>query len=315
MRRRRLLAASLSVLAGCTATDYRAAGPRTPPPAPETDAPSSVPVDPVESRAQAVVRPVNEVYRLVRGPLGNFDVSDVAPGTLTDAEESLARAREGLSQFSADVADPPAQYRSLPALVTAHAHLLAGLTGAVECWSALSRLDTGGDPAARLLRAADSARETFAAAGTALRDVADEDPTVPAAAFLTVERMRALAATLETQSSVAGRLVDASRQTVDGRADWRTATDAFERDAFEAARTAFDDARVHYRAGLDALADVGDLDGSFADLIDARSCVARAGVDATAAGFDAVDAAVGGDVARAERLLERAETTLTRCES
>ena len=76
--------------------------------------------------------------------------------------------------------------------------------------------------------------------------------------------------------------------------------------------------RAHVRPDAQAvalLADVGDADGSFADLVDARSCTARAGVDATAAGFDAVDAAVASDVARAERLLERAEITLKRCKS
>ena len=318
MRRRRLLIASFSALAGCTATGYRATGPRTPPPAPETETSSSAPVDPLEARAQAVVRPLNEVYRLVRGPFGDFDVEDVAPETLDDAEESLARAREALATFSGGVVNPPARYQSLPAIVTAHEHLVEGLTGAVECWSALSRFDENVDSPTALLDTASSAREAFAAAGTALREVADGDPTVPAAVFLTVERMRAFASTLETQSTVAERVADASEETLEGRTDWRTATDAFERDAFEAARTAFDDARVHYRASVDAFDSVGNapnVDGSFVGLVETRACVARAGVDATAVGFDAADAATADDVARAERLLERAETIRTRCES
>ncbi|AUV83056.1 hypothetical protein C2R22_16550 [Salinigranum rubrum] len=318
MRRRRFLIASFSALAGCTATGYRATGPRTPPLAPETEISPSASVDPVEARAQAVIRPLNEVYRLVRGPLGGFDVGDVAPETLDDTEESLARAREALGAFSGEVANPPTRYQSLPALVTAHEHLVEGLTGAVECWSALSRLDESVDSPAALLDTARSAREAFVAAGTALREVADGNPTVPAAVFLTVERMRAFASTLETQSTVAERLVDASGEALEGWTDWRTAMDAFERDAFEAARTTFDDARVHYRAGVDALDGVENtenVDGSFVDLVETWACVARAGVDATAVGFDAVDAATAGDVARAERLLERAETTRTRCES
>ncbi len=318
MRRRRLLVASLSALAGCTATGYRATGPRTPPPVPETEAPSSAPVDSVEARAQAVVRPLNEAYRLVRGPLGSFDVEDVTPETLDAAEESLARARESLATFSGEVANPPVRYQSLPALVTAHEHLVEGLIGAVECWSALSRLDDSVDSPAAVLDTASEARETFAAAGTALHEVADEAPTIPAAVFLTVERVRTFASTLETQSTVAERLVDASGEALAGRADWRTARDAFERDAFEAARTAFDDARVHYRAGVDALdslENVENVDGSFVDLADARACAVRAGVDATTVGFDAVDAATAGDAARAEELLERAESTRTGCES
>jgi len=49
MRRRRLLVATLAAVSGCTSAGYRATGPRTPPPRPETDAaPASTP-DPVEA--------------------------------------------------------------------------------------------------------------------------------------------------------------------------------------------------------------------------------------------------------------------------
>lgn len=312
MRRRSLLAASLSVVAGCTATDYRTTGPRTPPPAPETDTDAAAPTDSVETRAQAVIRPLNELYRLARGPLGRFDLEDVSTALIERAEASLNRAQEALSTFSQDVPNPPARYRSLPAVVTAHEHLLAGLTAAVEYWSTLSRLDGGGS-LRDVLDTARSARERLTTAAERLRAITDDEPTIPAAVFLTIERLRRFAATLETQSTVARRLVDATDRTLDGVEDWRAATGAVERDAFEDARRAFDAARIHYRAAVDALEGVTDAEGSFADLAEARSCVAQAGVDATAVGFDAVDAAATNDVARAERLLERAETTRIRC--
>lgn len=312
MRRRSLLVASFSLVTGCTATGYRATGPRTPPPAPETDTSTAAPIDPVEARAQAVIRPLNELYRLVRGPLGGFDLADITTERLDNAESSLTRAREALAAFSQEVPDPPPRYQSLSEVVTAHEYLLEGLVGGVECWSALSRLDSGDSPR-RLLETARSARGTLTTAAERLRATADEEPTVPAAVFLTAERLRGFTVTLETQSTVARRLVDASYQTVEGVEDWRAATSAFERDAFDDARMAFDAARVHYRAAVDALDGVTDAEGSFADLVEARSCVAEAGVDATAVGFDAVDAAAMSDVARAERLLERAKTTRIRC--
>jgi hypothetical protein len=148
---------------------------------------------------------------------------------------------------------------------------------------------------------------------TALRGIADENPTVPASVFLTVDRMRAFALTVEAQSRLIGRLTDAGERTLAGREDWRAAVGAFGREAFEEARNAFDAARVHYRAATAALDAIPEADGSFVGLVPAHSCLATAGVEATAAGLDAVDAALAGDVARAERLLERAETTRIRC--
>lgn len=314
MRRRHLLLASLSAVTGCTTAGYRPTGPRTPPPAPETDVPSSAsdPTDPTERRAQAVIRRLNELYRLLRAPLGSFDVEDVTPETLETAEASLARAREALASFSDVVVDAPPRYRSLPVLVTAHERLLDGLAGAVECWSALSGLE-GESVTAGVFERAHAAQQTLVAAAAGLRETVEQQPTVPAAVFLTVERLRDFAAAFETQSMAAARLVDASERLARGTGNWRTARAALERDAFQPARTGFDDARTHYRTAAETLDSIEDAAGSFADLVETRSCVATAGVEATRRGLDAVDAAVAGDVARAERLLERAETTRNRC--
>lgn len=313
MRRRRFLVASLSAFTGCTATGYRASGPRTPPPAPATEISSTAPVDPVETRAQAVIRPLNDLYRTVRGPLGSFDVEDVAPETLDEGEGTLTRVRDALASFEQGVSNPPDRYQSLSLLVTAHERLFDALAAAVECWSVLSSVDGDGVPADGALDTARSARATLTDVTTALRAVADENPTIPASVFLTVERVRAFTAMLETQSRIIGRLIDASERALAGSEDWRIAVGAFERDTFDEARNAFDAARVHYRAATDVLDAIPVADGSFAGLVPAYSCLATAGVEATAGGFDAVDAALAGDVARADRLLERAETTRIRC--
>lgn len=315
MRRRRLIVASLSVVAGCTAEGYYAQGPRTPPRAPETRAPSgSSTPDPVEARAQAIVRPLNEVYRTVRGPLDGFEVDDVSRGDLAAAEASLARARQELASFSATVDDPPADYRSLPTLVAAHASLLEGLAAAVDLHSSLAAVaaNRADDPAASLAAARDAV-ESLSTAATALADAAEADPAVPASLFLTTDRIRVFATEFETQSVAVDRLVDAVSRGRAADGHWRDGERAFDRRRYEEARTAFRAARADYRtvdASLDA--DLGTA-GSFEDLTETTTCAAAAGVEAVSTALEAVDAAVAGDRARAESTLDRAETARNRC--
>lgn len=316
MRRRRLIVASLSVVAGCTAESYYAQGPRTPPRAPETRAPSGSrsTLDPVEARAQAIVRPLNEVYRTVRGPLDGFEVDDVPREELAAAEASLARAREELASFSAAVDDPPTDYRSLPTLVAAHASLLDALAAAVDLHSSLAAVvaNRADDPAAGLATAREAV-ESLSTAATDLADAADADPTVPASLFLTVDRMRAFATGLDAQSAAVERLVDAASRGRAADARWREGVVAFDRRRYAEARTAFRAARDVYR-GVDASLDGGlDTEGAFADLAETAACAAVAGVEAASTALEAVDAAAGGDRARADATLDRAETTRNRC--
>lgn len=314
MRRRRVLALACAALTGCTSAGYQAAGPRTPPRAPPTD--TAAAVDPVESRAQAVIRPLNEAYRVLRDPLTTFDVADVTRADLSAVERSLSTAREAVTTFAAAVTDPPAPYRSLPTLVTAHERLFDALTLAVELVAAFSQFDDErvDQPTNRL----DPLRSTatrFASTGDDLRDVAETDPTVPNALFLTHERMRAFAVTLDTQSMAVERLLDGWRSALRGTVDWRAGVAAFEREAFEDARTAFAAARLHYRTATDSLADDLAIEGSFADLIERHSCRTRASLEAATTALDAVDTARNGAVARATQRLQRAKTTRNRCET
>jgi hypothetical protein len=314
MRRRRLLAVACAAVAGCTGSGYRASGPRTPPPAPATDASNPTTRDPIEARAQAVVRPLNEVYRAVRGPLSTFRVAEVEDEDRATAAESIEAARTAVTTFS-EVDDPPARYASLPTLVTAHERLVDAFTAAVDLNAALSAITVEvevDDPVERLapLR---STVTTLAAAAADLAELADAEPTVPSALFLTVERVREFAAILDAQSTAIGRLLDGIERGLAASADWRTGTAAFERGAFADARTGFGDALAHYREAA-ALFDAGvGAEGSFADDADRWSCVATAGVDAAATARRASEIAEGGDVREAERTLETARTTRTRC--
>lgn len=316
MRRRRLLAIAATAVAGCTGANYQASGPRTPPSAPPTDASSAPTADPVESRAQAVIRPLNESYRILRDPLATVEVADVSGAELSTAEAAIADAREAAITFSTAVGDSPAAYRSLPTLVTAHELLFDGLATAVDLHASLSTLDPArvDDPSERLapLR---SATEALASTAAELVELADTEPPVPAAIFLTLDRLRQFAATLDGQSTAVGRLLDVSRNALTGAVDWRTAVAAFEREAFEEARTAFVDARTRYRNAASLLAADLGTEGSFADLADHRSCTVQAALDATETALDATDAALDGDVARATQRLETAQTTRNRCEN
>lgn len=319
MRRRRLLVATLAAVSGCTSAGYRATGPRTPPPRPETDAaPASTP-DPVEARAQAILRPLNEVYRAVRGPLDDFEVADVSDEQLAAARDSLARAREAQSTFSSTVADPPTRYRSLPTLVAIHGSLLDALVAAVDCWSSLSstvpvasaRADDT-DTAARLTDAREAVQR-LRTATTDLADAADAEPTIPPALFLTTERVRSFATTLDTQATALERLIDAMGAVHTAARRWRDGVTALERRRYDDARAAFRTAREEYRAASESLDAAPDATGSFADLAESTACVASAGVEAASTAVDAVELASNGDVARAETRLDEAETTRNRC--
>lgn len=316
MRRRRFLAVACSVVAGCAGTDYRASGPRTLPPEPPTESPSTATVDPVESRAQAVTRPLNEVYRVVRGPLTTFEVADVSRDDLSAARSSLANARGAVTTFSEAVGEAPPAYRSLPTLVTIHEHLLDALTAATELHSSLATLadDPVGHPRGRL----DTPRATtatLAALAGDLTDLVETDPTMPRSVFLTTDRTRTFAATLDGQSTAIGRLLDAIERELAASVDWRAGVSAFERAAFAEARANFDAARDGYRAA-ERLLDGGlGTDGSFADLTDRWSCVVPAGIEATSVARRAAAEAGAGDAERAERLLRTAEATRNRCSS
>jgi hypothetical protein len=315
MRRRRLLAVVCAAVAGCTGSGYRASGPRTPPPAPATDASNPTTRDPVEARAQAVVRPLNEVYRVVRGPLSTFRVAEVEHEDRSAAEESIEAARTAVTTFS-EMNDPPAKYASLPTLVTAHERLVDALAAAVDLDAALSTITVEievDDPAERLapLR---STVTTLAAVAADLTDLADAGPTVPPALFLTVERVREFAAILDAGATAIGRLLDGIERDLAASADWRTGTAAFEREAFADARTGFGDALAHYREAA-TLFDAGvGTEGSFADDADRWSCIATAGVDAAETARRASEVAEAGDVREAEQMLETARTTRTRCD-
>ncbi|WP_152042855.1 hypothetical protein [Salinigranum salinum] len=319
MRRRRLLVATLAAVSGCTSAGYRATGPRTPPPRPETDAaPASTP-DPVEARAQAILRPLNEVYRTVRGPLADFEVADVSDEQLAAARDSLARAREAQSTFSSTVADPPARYQSLPTLVATHGSLLDALVAAVDCWSSLSSIvpvaparadDT--DSAARLTTAR-TAVQTLTTVATDLADAADAEPTIPPALFLTTDRVRSFATTLDTQSTALERLIEAVAAVRDAADRWRDGVTALERQRYDDARAAFSTAREEYRAASESLDAGPDPTGSFVDLAESTACVVSAGVEAASTAVDATELASAGDVARAETRLDEAETIRNRC--
>lgn len=314
MRRRRLLAVACSMAAGCAGTGYRASGPRTLPPDPPTESSSTATVDPVESRAQAVTRPLNEVYRVVRGPLATFEVADVPRDDLSAARTSLANARGAVTTFSEAVDDPPTSYRSLPTLVTIHEHFLDALTTAVELHSSLATLadDSVDDPQGRL-DTPRAATATLAALASELTDVIESDPTMPRSVFLTNERTRALAATLDGQSTAIGRLLDVIERELVASLDWRAGVAAFERAAFADARVSFDAARDEYRTAEQLLDGSIGTDGSFADLTDRRSCVATAGVEAASVARRAAVEAGAGDAERAEGLLRTAESTRNRC--
>jgi hypothetical protein len=268
----------------------------------------------VESRAQAVVRPLNELYRAVRGPLGGFEVDDVTREDLDAAEASLARAREALSTFSATVDDPPADYRSFPTLVAVHASLLDALAATVDLHSALGVVvsNRADDPTARLT-AARAAVESLSTAATDLADAADTDPTVPPSLFLTTDRIRVFASGLDAQSAAVGRLVDAVSRGHAADVHWQDGVTAFGRRRYEEARTAFRAARTDYRAVDESLAADLGTEGSFADLTGTAACAAAAGAEAASTAIEAVDTATGGDRARADSTLERAQTTRNRC--
>jgi hypothetical protein len=319
MRRRRLLVATLAALSGCTSAGYRATGPRTPPPRPETDAAPASTTDPVEARAQAILRPLNEVYRTVRGPLDDFEVADVPDEQLAAAGDSLARAQEARSTFSAAVDAPPTRYQSLPTLVAIHGSLLDALTAAVDLWSSLSSLvpvastradDT--DTVARLT-AARTAVQTLTTAATDLADAADTEPTIPPALFLTAERVRSFATTLDTQAIAIGRLIEAVVAVRDAIDHWRDGVAAFERRRYDDALAAFSTARESYRVASESLDAGPDPAGSFVEPAESIACVASAGIDATSTALDAVELASIDDVARAETRLDEAETTRDRC--
>ncbi|WP_380680661.1 hypothetical protein [Salinigranum sp. GCM10025319] len=314
MRRRRLLAVACAAVAGCTGTSYRASGPRTPPPSPATDVSNPPTQDPVEARAQAVVRPLNEVYRAVRGPLSTFEVADVSQDERSTVRESIEAARTAITTFS-EVDNPPARYASLPTLVTAHERLVDAFTAAVDLDAALSAITVESevdDPAGRLapLR---STVTTLTMAADDLTDLADSEPTVPPALFLTIDRIREFAAILDAQSTALDRLLDGIERDFAASADWRTGIAAFERGAFVDARAGFDDALAHYREAA-ALFDAGvEAEGSFDDDADRWSCVSTAGVEAATTARRAAETADAGDVQEAERTLETARTARTRC--
>jgi hypothetical protein len=211
--------------------------------------------------------------------------------------------------------DPPAKYASLPTLVTAHERLVDALTAAVDLDAALSRITVEievDDPTERLapLR---STVTTLAAVAADLTDLADAGPTVPPALFLTVERVREFVAILDAGATALGRLLDGIERDLAASVDWRTGAAAFDREAFADARAGFGDALAHYREAA-ALFDAGvETEGSFADDADRWSCVSTAGVNAAATARRASEVAEGGDVREAERMLETARTTRTRC--
>lgn len=284
------------------------------PTASRTDAERPATADPVEARAQAVVRPLNDVYRVVRGPLGSFEVADVSAETLSRAQTRVTAAREAVTTFSTAVEDPPAAYRSLPRLVTAHERLVDALTTAVDLRTDLVAL-TGAsvsDPVARVV----PLRSMASSLGTRADDllaVVETDPAVPPSLFLTTERMRTFAETLAAQSRAVGRLLDVTQRELAAAVDWRAGRDAYDAGSFVAAGESFVDARDHYRDAASLLdGDLGTA-GSFADVTDRRSCVAEAGLEAVSTALTAVDAARGGETARADRLVETAVTTRNRC--
>jgi hypothetical protein len=254
------------------------------------------------------------VYRVVRRPLASFDVADVSRGDLSGARSSITAARDALATFSEAVGDPPERYRSLPALVTVHERLLDALSAAVDLRSSLAGLDgfSGDDPDSRLepLR---SLVSRLATAASDLRGVAESGPTVPPSLFLTIERLRSFASTLDAQSTAIDRLLDATARELAAEVDWRAGREAFDRDAFDDARTNFESALGQYRDAAD-LVDDADVVGSFADLAERRACAARAGVEASSTARRAAEAAATGDDDRAARLMEAAEATRTRCD-
>lgn len=317
MRRRRLLALATAVVgvAGCAGSEYRAGGPRTPPPAPATEVAASS-VDGVESRAQNVIRPLNEAYRLFRPPLVTFDLAAVPRDDVATAEDAVETAREAVATFSAVVTDPPATYRSLPALVTVHELLVDALAVAVDLSTALSQLATErvDDPASGLEPLRSQAMR-LGSLGDDLRDLAATDPTVPDALFLTLDRLRSFATTLGRQSTAVGRLLDAVAPALAGARHWRRGVTSFERQAFAEAESAFTAARTRYRTASDALADPIDTDGSFAAATARWSCATEASLDATATALDAVEIGRNGAVARATEALRTAQTTRNRCEN
>lgn len=317
MRRRRLLAVVVSAAAGCTSAEYRASGPRTPPPAPPTGEPSVATLEPAEARAQAVIRPLNEVYRRVRGPLTTFEIDDVSSEDLAAAERSMTAAREAAAAFADSVDDPPPAYRSVPTLVRAHGLLVDALAAVVDLETSLSELGVAtarvDDPAGHLAPLREAVA-TVATAGSELAAVVETDPVVPQSVFLSTERVRGFATGFDDQSTAIGSLLDATERALAAAVAWRAGVAAFERDALGDARTAFDDALGHYRdatARLDGL----EVAGSFADLAERRSCVATAGIEAVETAREAVDAARAGEPERAEQLLNTAETTRNRCQN
>lgn len=318
MRRRRLLALATAVgVVGCTGVEYRATGPRTPPPAPPTDDPTAPPADVAESRAQAVIRPLNESYRVFRGPLVTFDVTGVSRDDVSTAEDAVATAREAVGTFAAAVSDPPARYRSLPALVTAHELLVDALAVTVDLSASFPHPPTGRaddhDPAARLEPPRSQATR-LGSLGSDLRDVATAEPAVPGALFLTPERMRSFATALVQQSRAVGQLLDAAAAALAGTTRWHSGVAAFERRAFADARTAFTAARTRYRTASDVLADTLETAGSFETATSRWSCATEAALDATATALDAVELGRNGNVARGTETLRAAQTARNRCE-
>jgi hypothetical protein len=313
MRRRRLLAVALVTVAGCTG-EYRASGPRTPPPAPPTDAADPTTADPVESRAQAVVRPLNRAYRLFRDPLATFEVDDVAEADLTAARSSVEAAREAVATFTDVVDDPPTVYRSLPAAVTMHERLVDALATAVDLVSSIRSAATGRvDGPVERLAPLRSAVASLATTADDVVDVADTDPSVPPALFLTLDRARTLATGVADQSTAIGRLLDAVEHELAAGVDWRAGLAAFDREAFVVARRRFGDALAHFRDAADRLASGLGAEGSFADLAERRSCVAAAGLEAAPTARRAADVAAAGDPERATGLLDTARSVRRRC--
>jgi hypothetical protein len=191
MRRRRFLVLAALAVGGCTG-DYRTSGPR-----PRNRRRCRLLRCRRSNRAQAVIRPLNEAYRILRDPLDGFEVADLSRDDRSAAEASIATACEAATAFSTAVTDAPAAYRSLPTLVTAHVRLLDAATVAVDLYASLASLDAERvvDSSARVAR--------FASAGDELRTIAETEPTVPPALFLSVARMRRVAAALARHGDVA----------------------------------------------------------------------------------------------------------------
>lgn len=313
VRRRRLLVTVVALGSGCTSTEYRRSGPRSVPTAPSTDVPSTS--DPSVDRTQAVVQPLNEVYRLVRTTLNSFEVADVSNETLSTARSQLERARESVS----DVDDPTGAYRSLPTLVTAHGLLVDSLAIAVDLYTELYALVAGDaretplDDVSTRTEPLRSLSATLATRAADLANVVSSEPTVPPSLFATLDGLDGFATGLDRQATAVGRLLDVVERELAARVDWQAGVDAFDQGAFVVSETSFVDARDHYRDAATLLD--GDLrtEGSFADLTEQLSCVVGDGLDAVSLALRAVDAARAGEIDSGRERLETAESRRNRC--